>query len=91
MFVRNTQKRPHGGIETSFPGTKFLLMFVGVVTGPFLMFAINGHSSGGRWQSDLIWAVPAIALLAIGVGAGLMVFRLHSRAPLPPSIQATFS
>ncbi|MDX2030447.1 MAG: hypothetical protein SF339_07250 [Blastocatellia bacterium] len=90
MFVQDNLQAAKVVIDTNFPNTKFFIMFIGVVMGPFLLFAIGGHASGGDWQTDLMWAVPAMALLAISAGVGLMLFKRHSLAEVPPSIRATY-
>lgn len=59
-----------------FRHTAFLIMFIGVVVGPLVLFAIAGRNPSLLVQPSLAWPFLAIAfLLFIGVGGGFLNFR----------------
>ena len=58
------------------PSSKFLIMFIGVVVGPLVLFAIGGRDSNILGQLGLAWSFLAITLLLlISIGVGLSMFR----------------
>lgn len=59
-----------------FRHTAFLIMFIGVVVGPLVVFVIDGRNSATLVQPSLAWPFLAIALLLfISVGGGVLKFR----------------
>jgi hypothetical protein len=63
-----------------FPRTTFLIIFVGVVVAPHIMFAIGGRPTNSLGQPDLVWSFLAIALLILtGIGLGFWMFSQDAR------------
>ena len=63
-----------------FPRTTFLIIFVGVVVGPLVMFAIGGRPTNSLGQPGLVWSFLAIALLILtGIGLGFWMFSKDAR------------
>ena len=59
-----------------FQHKAFLIMFVGVVIGPLVLFVISGRSPHASAQPALIWFLSAIALLLVlSIGIGFSLFR----------------
>ena len=70
-----------------FRHTIFLMMFIGVVVGPLVLFAIVGRNPSLLVQPSWAWPFLAIALLLfISVGGGFLKFRLESHATANLSI-----
>ena len=63
-----------------FPLAKFLIMFIGVVVGPLLLFVIGGRSLNILGEPGLVWSFLAITLLLlISMGVGFSMFRREAR------------
>ena len=74
-----------------FRHTAFLMMFIGVVVGPLVVFVIGGRNLNTLVQPSLAWPFLAIALLLfISVGGSFLKFRLESRATEDLSISPKY-
>ena len=91
MFVQDNLQNAEVVPDTNFPNTKFFLMVIGVVIGPFALFAIGGGAPGAFWRADMVWTLPGMALLLISAGVGWMMFKRHSYTETPLSIRPNFS
>jgi hypothetical protein len=67
---------------------KFLIMFIGVVVGPLMLFVIGGRSLNTQGEPGLVWSSLAITLLLlISIGVGI---RMFGRVPRVPSISPKY-
>ena len=63
-------------LADSVPRFASLIMLIGVVVVPLLVFAIGGRNANIPEQPALAWSFLAIALLLIvAVGGGFLMFR----------------
>ena len=53
----------------------FLMMFIGVVVGPLMLFVIGGHGLSPSGQSILFPITLIALLLIISIGGGFLLFR----------------
>jgi hypothetical protein len=62
------------------PSLKFLIMFIGVVIGPLMLFVIGGRSLNTQGEPGLVWSSLAITLLLlISIGVGIRMFGRVAR------------
>jgi hypothetical protein len=63
-----------------FPSLKFLIMFIGVVVGPLMLFVIDERSLNTLGKPSLVWSSLAITLLLlISIGVGIRMFGRVAR------------
>lgn len=92
MFVLDNLQELDVVSVPNFPNTKFLLMFLGVVIGPIVLFAVGGRTPNTLWQFGLVWTLLAMGLLfMVSAGVGLAMFKNNSYSTPPPSIGTNFS
>jgi hypothetical protein len=87
MSIQDVLQRLKPTSAGRFRHTAFLIMFIGVVVGPLVLFVIGGRNPAALGQHGLAWPFLAIALLLfISVGGGFLRFRRESRATKDLSI-----
>ena len=80
MSIQNVLREIKATSAGPFPRTTFLIIFVGVVVGPPVMFAIGGHPTNSLGQPGLVWSFLAIALLMLtGIGLGFWMFSKDAK------------
>jgi|GEM_PF-2590686 len=68
-------------LADSVPRAASLIMLIGVVVAPLVVFAIGGRNANIPEQPALAWSFLAIALLLIvAVGGGFLMFRREPAA-----------
>ena len=79
MSVQNVLRRFKATSAGQFPRSVFLMMFIGVVVGPLVLFALGGRNPNTLGQHGLVWSLLGITLLLlISVGGGFWLFRRES-------------
>jgi hypothetical protein len=69
---------------------KFLIAFIGIVGGPFLLLAVDGRNQTSLSDSGLLWFFLAIlTLLCVGTGIGYLQFQYRNQAVGNLSINPT--
>jgi uncharacterized membrane protein len=69
---------------------KFLIAFIGIVAGPFLLLAVDGRNQTNLSDSGLLWFFLAIlTLLCVGTGIGYLQFQYRNQAVGNLSINPT--
>jgi hypothetical protein len=92
MPIQSHLQKLYASAHSNFSGAKFLLMFISVVIGPFMLLAVGGRTSDTLWQPGLVWTLLAIGLLfVISASAGLILFKSKSFTEKLTSIRPNFS
>jgi hypothetical protein len=80
MFSQNDPLELKATSGDWFPISKFLIMFIGVVVGPLVLFVIGGRSLNTLGEPGLVWSSLAITLLLlISIGVGIRMFGRVAR------------
>ena len=78
MFVKNIREEIQLKMEN--PSTRFLLMFLGVVSGVPLLFAAGTHDFNVLQQPGLAWSFLAMAVfVSISLVSGCWMFWQTAR------------
>ena len=87
MFVRDNLQKHEVTTGFHFPNPKFLLMFTGVVIGPFIFFLIGEQPPSTLWQVGSAGSLLTVGfLLLLSTGIGLMMFNGKFHTQASPSI-----
>ena len=79
MFIQDSLQRLRVTSVGSFP--RFLIMFILVVAGPFVLFVIGGYDPSILGQAGMVWSFLAIGLLLLAcIITGFLMFRRKSKA-----------
>ena len=73
---------------------KFLIMFIGVVVGPLMLFVIGGRSLNTLGEPGLVWSSVAITLLlliSIVIGIRMFFRRVADDLSISPKYKSTSS
>lgn len=74
MSIQNVLR----GLKLTSVGSlpRFLIMFIGVIVGPFILFVIGGYNSNILGLGGSAWYFLGFALLLlISIGGGVWMFR----------------
>lgn len=81
MYIKDNLMEIKTTITNHFPDPKFLVMFIGVVIAPFVLFVVGGRLPHTFGQTGFAWSLMVIALLLfVSISGGVWLFR---RAPNP--------
>jgi hypothetical protein len=87
MFVRDNLQKIEVTTGFHFPNPKFLLMFIGVVISPFVLFLTVEQTPATLWQVGSAGSLLTVGfLLLLSTGIGLMMFKNKSHTQASPSI-----
>ena len=79
MSIQNVLRRLTATSAGQFPRSASLVMFIGVVVGPLVLFVVGGRNPNTLGQYSLAWSFLASALLLlVSVGGGCWMFRRES-------------
>lgn len=88
MSLQDSMRKLKAASISFFQHKAFLTMFIGVVIGPLVLFAMGGRSPYAPTQPALIWFLLTVALLlALSIGIGFSLFR---RKAMNPSISPKY-
>ncbi len=92
MFVKDNLQNFKAYSGETFPNSKFLLMFVGVVLTPIVLFAVGGRTQNTLWQFGLAGSFLVFAtILLFSVSGGLMVFRSNTDVRKAPAVRPVYN
>jgi hypothetical protein len=81
MFSQDNLQDLKAAFNDWLHSLKFLIMFIGVVVGPLMLFVIGGRSLNTLGEPGLAWSSLAITLLLlISIGVGISMFGRVARA-----------
>lgn len=81
MFIQSLRWKLKAVSARFFQHKAFLIMFIGVVIGPLVLFVSSGRNPSTPAQPALIWFLSAIALLlTLSIGIGFSMFRHKATA-----------
>jgi hypothetical protein len=82
MFTHDNLQELKITFIDKFRRPTFLIMFIGVVVAPLVLFVIGGRDPNIPIQPALVWYLGAISLLLLaGIGIGYLMFGRKSNAP----------
>jgi hypothetical protein len=94
VFSQNDQRELKTASGKWFHSSKFLIMFIGVVVGPLMLFVIGGRSLNTLGEPGLVWpsvAITLLLLISIVIGIRMFFRRVADDLSISPKYKSTSS
>jgi hypothetical protein len=94
VFSQNDQRELKTASGKWFHSSKFIIMLIGVVVGPLVLFVIGGRSLNTLGEPGLVWSSVAITLLlliSIVIGIRMFFRRVADDLSISPKYKSTSS
>ena len=94
MFSQDNLQGLKAASDDWLHSLKFLIMFIGVVVGPLMLFIIGGRSLNTLGEPGLVWpsvAITLLLLISIVIGIRMFFRRVADDLSISPKYKSTSS